>query len=156
MMKITFYGYNAFLIESGKKKIAIDPGALFLYFFRLTPLIPKPEWQRITHILVTHGDPDHYWHIDRVAEASNARVVCNETMVKKIDGNMLMLGPRSRGLAVTMPMKNVYPIAVEETIALDGMSITGFKTTHGSFFQNSNTRPRRTGWLGSHWVQHPH
>jgi L-ascorbate metabolism protein UlaG (beta-lactamase superfamily) len=29
IMKIKFYGYNAFLIESGDKKIAIDPGALF-------------------------------------------------------------------------------------------------------------------------------
>jgi len=28
-MKITFYGYNAFIIESKDKKIAIDPGALF-------------------------------------------------------------------------------------------------------------------------------
>ena len=28
-MKIQFYGYNAFLIESGDKLLAIDPGALF-------------------------------------------------------------------------------------------------------------------------------
>jgi len=33
-MKITFYGYNSFIIESGDKKIAIDPGALFFYWFR--------------------------------------------------------------------------------------------------------------------------
>ena len=38
-MKIKFYGYNAFLIESGDKKIAIDPGALFFYWFRFTTLI---------------------------------------------------------------------------------------------------------------------
>lgn len=43
-MKITHYLYNAFIIESGPKKIAIDPGALFFYFFRFTTLIPKPEW----------------------------------------------------------------------------------------------------------------
>lgn len=61
-MRITFYGYNAFLIESGDKKLAIDPGALFFYWFRFTPLIPKPKWESITHIFVTHGDPDHYWH----------------------------------------------------------------------------------------------
>jgi len=28
-MKITHYLYNTFVIESGEKKIAIDPGALF-------------------------------------------------------------------------------------------------------------------------------
>lgn len=130
-MKITFYGYNTFLIESGNKKIAIDPGALFLYYFRLTPLIPKPIWPGVTHILVTHGDPDHYWHMDRVAKASNAKIVCNKTMVKKINGNSLMLGARSKGLAFTMPMQNLFPISVDETIQLDGMSVTGLKATHG-------------------------
>jgi len=44
-MKITFYGYNAFVVENGSRKIAIDPGALFLHYFRLTPLIPKKEWK---------------------------------------------------------------------------------------------------------------
>ena len=42
-MKIKFYSYNAFVIESGDKKIPIDPGALFFYFFRLTTLIPKSD-----------------------------------------------------------------------------------------------------------------
>jgi hypothetical protein len=46
-MKITHDLYNTFLVESGDKKIAIDPGALFLYFFRLTTLIPKSEWKDI-------------------------------------------------------------------------------------------------------------
>lgn len=130
-MKITHYLYNAFLIESGNKKIAIDPGALFFYFFRFTTLIPKSEWKSITHIFATHGDPDHYWHIDRVAKASGAPVICNKTMVKNIDGKALMLGPRDKGLAFTTPLKNIHTISVDETIQLDGMSITGIKATHG-------------------------
>ena len=67
-MKITYYLYNTFIIESGSKKIAIDPGGLMFYFFRFTTMIPKSEWESITHIFVTHGDPDHYWHMDRVAK----------------------------------------------------------------------------------------
>ena len=55
-MKITFYGYNSFIVSTDKHKIAIDPGALFLYWFRLTTLIPKSEWKGITHIVVTHGE----------------------------------------------------------------------------------------------------
>jgi transposase-like protein len=31
--------------------------------------IRKSEWDDITHIFVTHGDPDHYWHFDQVANA---------------------------------------------------------------------------------------
>lgn len=130
-MKITHYLYNTFVIESGDKIIAIDPGALFFYYFRFTTLIPKTKWEGITHIFVTHGDPDHYWHADRVAEASNASVICNKTMVRNIEGKTLMLGPRDKGLAFTTPFKQLHTISVDETIQLDGMSITGIKTTHG-------------------------
>ena len=72
-MKITHYLYNTFVIESGDKKIAIDPGGLFFYFFRFTTVIPKSEWESITHIFVTHGDPDHYWHMDNRRENFNVR-----------------------------------------------------------------------------------
>ncbi len=130
-MKIKHFLYNAFLIENGKSKIAIDPGALFFYYFRFTTLIPKSEWKDITHILVTHGDPDHYWHVDRAAEASNAPVICNKTMVRNIHGRPLMLGPRDKGLAFTTPIKKLHTISVDETIQLNGMSITGIKATHG-------------------------
>ena len=130
-MKIKFYGYNAFLIESDDKKIAIDPGAIFFYWFRLTTLIPKSEWDNITHIFITHGDPDHYWHADRVAKISNATVICNKTMVKEVKDKALMLGPRDKGLAFTTEFTNLHILSVDETIEIDNMSITGIKTTHG-------------------------
>lgn len=131
-MKITHYLYNTFVIESGNKKIVIDPGSE-LYFFRfLSTILPKSEWGKMTHVFVTHGDPDHYWYADKVAEASNAPIVCNKTMIKNIKGEVLMLGPRSKGLAFTTPFKKFHTISVDETIQLDGMSITGIKATHGS------------------------
>jgi L-ascorbate metabolism protein UlaG (beta-lactamase superfamily) len=130
-MKITFFEYNTFLIESNDKKIAIDPGALFFYWFRFSSLIPPSEWKSITHIFVTHGDPDHYWHADRVAEASKAPVICNKTMVKEVKGKSLMLGPRDKGLAFTTAFQNVHTLSVGECVDIDGMRITGIKTTHG-------------------------
>jgi L-ascorbate metabolism protein UlaG (beta-lactamase superfamily) len=153
-MKIKFFGYNAFLIESGDKKLAIDPGALFLHWFRLTTLIPKLEWSNITHIFITHGDPDHYWHADRVAKASNAHVICNKTMVRDMDGKALMLGPRDKGLAFTTAFNNLHTISVDETIEIDGMSITGIRTTHGELVLklgsfSKTVRPgseERVGW----------
>jgi len=130
-MKIRFFGYNTFLIESGNKKLAIDPGALFFYWLRLTTLIPNSEWGNITHIFITHGDPDHYWHADKVAKASNASVICNKTMARDVDGKTLMLGPRDKGLAFTTEFNNLHTLSVDETIEIDSMSITGIKTTHG-------------------------
>ena len=130
-MKITHYLYNAFVVESGDKKLAIDPGALFFYFFRFTTLIPASEWESITHIFVTHGDPDHYWHADRVAKASGAPVICNRTMVREVKGKTVALGPRDRGLAFTTSYEKVYLMSVGEIIHIDEMSISGVKTTHG-------------------------
>lgn len=153
-MKITHFLYNAFVIESSHKKIAIDPGGLFFYFFRFTTLIPKSEWESITHIFVTHGDPDHHWHTDRVAEASDAPIICNETMIRNINGKNLMLGPRDKGLAFTTEVDNFRTLRVGETIKVDEMSITGIKTTHGSlklkfgpFSKTLHPGPKeRIGW----------
>ena len=130
-MKISYFSYNAFLIEWGDKKIAIDPGALFAYWFSFAPLIPKEEWKDITHIFVTHGDPDHYWHADRVAKVSGAPVIFNQTMVREVDGKSLMLGPRSKGMTFDTPVSNYHTLSVDETIELEGMKIKGVKTTHG-------------------------
>ena len=155
-MKIKFYGYNTFLIESGNKKIAIDPGALFMYWFRFTTVVPKSEWESITHLFITHGDPDHYWHADRVAKASNAQVICNKTMVREVNGKALMLGPRAKGVRFTTEFNNLNLISVGETIELDGMSITGTLATHGElvlkigpFTKTVKTGPNeRIGWGG--------
>jgi L-ascorbate metabolism protein UlaG (beta-lactamase superfamily) len=153
-MKIKHYLYNAFIIENGKVKIAIDPGALFFYFFKLTTLIPKSEWKDTTHIFVTHGDIDHYWHTDRVAEVSYAPVICNKTMAREINGKNLILGPRDKGIAFTTEVKKLHTISVDETIRLDGMSITGIKATHGPvtlkigpFSKTLHPGPKeRAGW----------
>ena len=130
-MKIHFYGYNAFLIESDDKLLAIDPGALFFYWFRFTTLFPKSKWPDITHIFITHGDPDHYWHADRVAKVSNAPVILNKTMLREVNGKILALGPRAKGVAFTTEFKNTRSLSSNETIEIDGMTVTGVKATHG-------------------------
>ena len=42
-----------------------------------------------------------------------------------------MLGPRDKGLAFTTSFEKLHTISVDETIEIDGMSITGLKATHG-------------------------
>ncbi|NKB33667.1 MAG: MBL fold metallo-hydrolase [Pseudomonadales bacterium] len=130
-MKISHYLYNTFVIKTTEHKIAIDPGAMLLYPWRFTTLIPESEWPDITHILVTHGDPDHYWHTDHVARASGATVICNSIMVRNIDGSDLLLGPRSRGLAFDTEIENVKTLNVDDEIEVDGVQVRGIKATHG-------------------------
>lgn len=130
-MKITFYGYNSFVIESGAKKIAIDPGASFYLPDLFKTLIPKSKWSSITHIFVTHGDPDHHWHTDKLQTASGAKIICNEKMIKEINNQKLMLAPRRKGLVFNTPVEGLYTVTVGQTIELDGMLVSGIKGTHG-------------------------
>jgi len=129
-MKIRHFWYNAFIIEDKKVKIAIDPGQN-LWLFKLGSLIPKSEWSSITHILVTHGDPDHYWNADRVAEASKAPLICGKQLVKQIGSEIFLLAPRGRGVQYPTRLEKVYPIDVGESVTLDGVGIEGLKTVHG-------------------------
>lgn len=130
-MKITYYLYNAFIIDWEDKKLAIDPGALFAYWFSFASLIPKEEWKDISHIFVTHGDPDHYVYTDKVMEASGAPVILNKSMIKEVEGKPLMLGPRSKGMTFDTPISSYHTLSTDETLELDGMKIKGVKATHG-------------------------
>lgn len=130
-MLIKYYGYNSFVVESGDKKVAFDPGGE-LYLPRwLKPIIPKIEWQTITHIFVTHGDPDHYWHADRVATVSGATIICGEGLVKEEADKRLLNHPRKRNIEYSLEFENLYTIKPDVTLHIDGMTIRGVKTSHG-------------------------
>ncbi len=129
-MKIKHYLYNAFLIENDNTKIAIDPGQN-LWMFKLGSLIPKSEWKSITHLLITHGDPDHHWQSDRVVEAAKAPVVCGKELTKIENGKTLLVAPRGKELTSWIPFENVHPLAVGESVTLDGVKIEAVKSVHG-------------------------
>lgn len=141
-MIIRHFLYNAFLIEEDKLKIAIDPGQN-LWIFNLTSLIPDEEWEYITHVLVTHGDPDHYWQADRVARAADVPLIVNKTMVKQKEGKTLILGPRSRGLQFIPYTGNVIPLDINERVSVDGIQVEGIKTVHGPIEFNIFGRKKR-------------
>lgn len=58
-------------------------------------------------------------------------------MVREVNGKALMLGRRARGLAFTTEFNNLNLLTMDETIELDGMSITGIKATHGELILKS-------------------
>jgi len=129
-MIIRHFLYNTFIIENVNTKIAIDPGQN-LWMFKLCSLIPKSAWQSITHILITHGDPDHYWQADRVAEASEAYVICGRELTKIENNEILLVAPREKGITSWTRFEKVYPLGVGETVSLDGIEIEGIKAVHG-------------------------
>jgi len=129
-LKIKYYWISTFTIQNDRVKIAIDPGQN-LYLFDLRTLLPESEWSGITHILVTHGDPDHYWQADRVAEASGAPIICGKNLVKKVGSETLLVGPRSRGIQYDTRVEKVYPLDVGESLDLEEFQVKGLKAVHG-------------------------
>lgn len=129
-MKIRYYRYNSFIIESGKTKIAIDPG-LNMWIFSLGSLIPKTEWSEITHIVATHGDPDHYWYTDKVVEASGAPLICGKDMVKKEGEATYIVDPRGKDLPFTTQVEKLHPMEFGDVIEVDGVKFEAIKAVHG-------------------------
>lgn len=114
-MKITHYLYNAFVIEDGKKKVAIDPGQN-LWIFKKNSLIPETEWNGITDILVTHGDPDHFVYAITMAKQTAASVVCG----KGLEADF-----------VSEKINHINILNADDSIELDGLKVEGIKTRHG-------------------------
>ena len=129
-MQITHYLYNSFVIAAGHLRVAIDPGGE-LYHFGFKPIIPRDVWSSITHVLVTHADPDHHWHTDRLVAESQATVICGTGLTQLRGGQRFMLGPRNRGLAFTYCPPRLVTVDPGETVSLRGMSVTGLAAEHG-------------------------
>ena len=129
-MKITHYLYNTFLVEEGASKVAIDPGQN-LWMFDLRSLIPEEEWPTVTHIVITHGDPDHHWQSDRVAEASGASVVCGVELTRSENGETLVIDPRGKELTSWIRFDNLHPLDVGDSAVLDGVTFDAVRSVHG-------------------------
>lgn len=129
-MKITHYLYNAFLLEEGKQKVAIDPGQN-LWIFKLRSLIPESEWPSVTHVVITHGDPDHHWQSDRLAEVSGAHVICGTGLTRTIDGELKVVDPRGRALTSWVRFENLHPLDAGDSVTLDSVRIDAFRAVHG-------------------------
>ncbi len=71
-MKLTWYGHSAFRIEAGDCAVLIDP------FLSGNPKWPG-GWEEVadgvTHVLLTHGHPDHFGDIVEIAQATDAQLV---------------------------------------------------------------------------------
>lgn len=114
-MKIRYYGLNSFIIEKQDLKIVIDPGA-GLFLIKPYSLIPKSEWKGVTHILVTHGDLDHFSYAVSMAKKTEAKIICGEELAEELKG-----------------VNNLFKIDVDEVIDFGELRVKGIKTTHGSF-----------------------
>ena len=114
-MKIKYFGYNAFLIEHAGIKLAIDPGR-DLWILNLNSLIPRKEWKEVSHILTTHGDPDHFDYAVAMAKISGAKVFCAEVLTEDFQSE---------------DVDNIFTIKVNSILEQEDIKVEGLLTEHG-------------------------
>ena len=113
-MRVSYYGYNAFVIEAAGTKLFIDPGQ-DLHWRRLNALIPRPLWSSADVILVTHGDADHAEYVPGVAKASGAPILCGAELAETWRRNGLL----------------AVPVTIGKTAEVAGVSVQGVPVRHG-------------------------
>lgn len=114
-MKIRHFLYNAFLVENDGIKVAIDPGQN-VSIFKLNSLIPKSEWKGVTHVMVTHGDPDHFDYAIPMAKETNAAVICGEALRDDFSSEKI---------------KDVHPLKVGGVVNFNNLKVEGLIAKHG-------------------------
>ena len=114
-MKITHFLYNAFLIEDGDITIAIDPGK-HLWIGKLDSLIPETEWENVTHVLSTHGDPDHFDYAVALTKKANAIAVCGDALTDDFKKENI---------------EQVYKLSVGQSITAGNVTLEGLVAEHG-------------------------
>ena len=123
-MKFRFYNYNTFIIESGTRKIAIDPGVSFYIFNFGKGLIPKEDWNGLSHLFITHGDPDH---------ADDAANIAKETGARIVGGKGLLEGHKDLQKALDADNISDYKeITMGEQLLSDDIEVEALEAKHGN------------------------
>ena len=113
-MQITWYGHSAFRLDFKGQAVLIDP------FFTGNPAFESDKAAAIkgvSHILLTHGHPDHVGDTLDIAKGTGATVTAN------YDLGMWLVG---KGL------EKLNPMNCGGTVDLDAFSVTLVRADHSS------------------------
>lgn len=109
-MKITKFAQSCVLIETGGKRILIDPG-----YIQYKESYPDNEWRNIDILLVTHKHEDH----------------CHVDAINKIIKNPKTKFYSSREVADTYPEFSMGIVKAGDVLDVGGIRIEVVKAVHG-------------------------
>ncbi|CAH0118160.1 hypothetical protein PAE9249_00626 [Paenibacillus sp. CECT 9249] len=122
-MKLTYLGHSCFIVESGGKKVVIDP------YLRNNPLAAvKPEEVEVDAVLLTHGHYDHVADAEEIARRNDCVIVG----IHEIAAYFAGVGLKTFGL--NLGGKHTFDWGtVKLTLAFhsSGLELEGGKFLHG-------------------------
>lgn len=130
MVKITYFGHAAFLVNVSDAAILIDP------YLKGNPLSPvKPGEVKADYILVTHGHSDHVGDTVEIAKRTSALAISNSEICRWLSGK----GVRTHALHIGGG--HTFPFGyVKMTQAVHGSSLPdgSYGGNPGGFLLNIN------------------
>jgi L-ascorbate metabolism protein UlaG (beta-lactamase superfamily) len=114
IMRLTYFGHSAFLIEGKEFTALIDP-----YFPKV-----KPELDELDYIFVTHGHDDHVGETIELASKFKATIITNPELVKYFASRNLKVHSMGIGGSYEFPFGKVKMInAVHSSSIVDNGDI---------------------------------
>jgi L-ascorbate metabolism protein UlaG (beta-lactamase superfamily) len=112
-MRITWFGHSAFKLQFGGKGILFDPFITGSGY----PGDMRDVARGVTHILLTHGHPDHVGDTLQIAGQTGATVVSNFELVNWLQ---------------SLGVEHIEPMNTGGSIRLDGFTVTLTQAFHSS------------------------
>lgn len=116
MIKLTYYGHSAILLDDGKTKLIIDP------FLGGNPLAPvRPEQVDVHYIVLTHGHGDHLGDAVPIAKRCNATIIAVNELAEYVKNKGAQAHNMHIGGAYQFPFGKIkFTIAHHGSCAPDG------------------------------------
>lgn len=101
-MKVTYFGHSAFLIQTAKHSILIDP------FLNDNPLSPvKANEVKCDYIILSHAHEDHIGDTIAIAKANKATVIAMYELAMYVGSHDINVSPMSIGGRAQFPFGDV-------------------------------------------------
>lgn len=154
-MKLTYYGHSCFAVQISSYKLLFDP------FITPNDLARHIDVTKLKtdFILVSHGHEDHIADCIAIAQATNAKVICNWEIHEWLN---------KKGVANTHPMNmggkwNFGAFTVKCTVAQHSSSLPGgsyggnplgfiIKSNEGNFYYSGDTALTQDMQLIPRWA----
>jgi L-ascorbate metabolism protein UlaG (beta-lactamase superfamily) len=115
MLKVTYFGHSAFLLDDGKTRIIIDP------FISGNPFATvKPEEIKVDYIVLTHAHGDHFGDTIGIAKNNNATVISIFELANYCASKSVQSHALGTGGSYDFPFGKVKLTIAQHTSSLDG------------------------------------
>ena len=124
MLKFSYYGHSAFLLDDGSSRLLFDP---FLTFNPAATL--SADKAEADYILVSHGHQDHLGDAGSIARMSDATVIGVPEIIDacgKVKGHGMNIGGTAK-----FPFGKVFMTPAMHSAGLPGAIACGFVVTIG-------------------------